>query len=153
LVYPWEVSSGGAIEPVAREVLRVFGSYGWLAIQAALDNPGYPKDPAVRWPRTFPKIPRGLFHDEVAAARRSRAELEELMKRADRGHRASRRCSPAWKPIPTPGFAIRPPGGCSTGPAKNAAAKRCGPPPPKMRTSKSAGSPDTLSDSLAKEMT
>src|SRR5215831_5100999 len=74
LVYPWEVSSGGAIEPVAREVLRVFGSYGWLAIQAALDNPGYPKDPDVRWPRTFPKIPRGLFHDEVAAARRSRAE-------------------------------------------------------------------------------
>ena len=59
LVRRWEVSSGGPVEPVASEVLRVFGSYGWPAIQAALDNPGYPKDPAVRWPRTFPKIPGG----------------------------------------------------------------------------------------------
>jgi hypothetical protein len=38
--------------------------------------------------------------------------------------------------------------GCSAGPAKNAAAKHCEPPPPKTKTSKSAGSPDTLSDSL-----
>jgi len=83
LLFLWEVRSGGPVEPVASEVLRVFGSYGWPAIQAALDNPGYPKDPTVRWPRTFPKIPRGpMFDDEIEAAERSRAELADLMKRA-----------------------------------------------------------------------
>jgi len=84
LVLLWVVEAGRPVGPVASEVLRVFRSYGWPAIQAALDNPGYPRDSAVRWPRTFPKIPRGLrFDDEVAADRRSRAELEELMRRAD----------------------------------------------------------------------
>jgi HEAT repeats len=85
----WEVRAGEPVGPVAREVLRVFGSYGWPAIQAALDNPGYPKDSAVRWPRTFPKIPRGSrFDDEVAAAQRSRAELEQIIERADSDPRA-----------------------------------------------------------------
>src|SRR5215472_11624456 len=77
LAWPWEVSSGGPVEPVASDFLRVFRSYGWPAIQAALDNPGYPKDPTVRWPRTFPKIPRGpLFDDEREAAWRSRADRD-----------------------------------------------------------------------------
>jgi hypothetical protein len=80
----WIIRAGGPVEPVASEVLRVFRSYGWPAIQAALDNPGYPQDPTVRWLRTFPKIPRGpRFDDEVAAEQRSRAELEQVMERAD----------------------------------------------------------------------
>src|SRR5262249_25670448 len=82
LLCPWRVSSSGPVEPVASEVLRVFGSYGWPAIQAALDNPGYPEDPTVRWPRAFPKIPRGpLFDGEVAATRRPPAGLGGLMAR------------------------------------------------------------------------
>jgi hypothetical protein len=55
---PLEVRAGVAVGPVASEVLRVFRGYGWPAIQVALDNPGYPRDPAFRWPRTFPKRPR-----------------------------------------------------------------------------------------------
>ena len=84
LLSPWVVEADGPVEPAASEVLRVFHSYGWPAIQAALDNPGYPRDPTVRWPRTFPKIPRGpRFDDEIEAEERSRAELEEIMERAD----------------------------------------------------------------------
>jgi hypothetical protein len=80
----WDIEAGGPIQTVASDVLRAFRSYGWPAIQAALDNPGYPKDPAARWPRTFPKIPRGpLFDDEIEAAQRSWAELVEIMDRAD----------------------------------------------------------------------
>lgn len=72
----WELQAEGPAEPVASEVLRVFRRYGWPAIQAALDNPGYPPDPAVHWAGTFPKIPRGpMFDDEIAAAWRSRANL------------------------------------------------------------------------------
>jgi hypothetical protein len=44
----WEVTAAAPVEPVASEVLRVFRSYGWPAIQAALDNPGYPRDPAIQ---------------------------------------------------------------------------------------------------------
>jgi hypothetical protein len=85
----WIISAGEPTGPVAGEVLRVFRSHGWPAIQAALDNPGYPRDPMVRWPRTFPKIPRGpRFDDEVAAAERSRAELEQAMEQADSDPRA-----------------------------------------------------------------
>jgi len=105
LVWPWEVSSGDPVEPVASEVLRVFRSYGWPAIQAALDNPGYPKDPTVRWPRTFPKIPRGpLFDDEIEAAQRSRAELEEILKRADRDPRAFQALLTRLETHPDPGI-------------------------------------------------
>ena len=105
LAWPWEVSSGGPVEPVAGEVLRVFRSYGWPAIQAALDNPGYPKDPTVRWPRTFPKIPRGpRFDDEIEAARQSRAELEEIMKRADRDPRAFQALLTRLEADPDPGI-------------------------------------------------
>jgi len=89
LLSKWEVRAGGPVEPVASEVLRVFRNYGWPAIQAALDNPGYPRDPTARWARTFPKIPRGpRFDDEVEAEQRSRAELEEITKRADSDPRA-----------------------------------------------------------------
>jgi hypothetical protein len=80
----WEVEAGGPIQSVASDVLRALRGYGWPATQAALDNPGYPKDPAARWLRTFPKIPRGpRSDDEIAAAQRSRAELAEIMDRAD----------------------------------------------------------------------
>jgi hypothetical protein len=74
---------------VASEVLRVFRSCGWPAIQAALDNPGYPQDSTVRWPRTFPKTPRGpRFDDEVEAEEGSRAELEDIVEHADTDPRA-----------------------------------------------------------------
>jgi HEAT repeat protein len=85
----WMLEAGEPVEPVASEVLRVFHGYGWPAIQAALDNPGYPCDPAARWARTFPKIPRGpLFDDEVAAERRSYRTLDEATAQADSDSRA-----------------------------------------------------------------
>ena len=85
----WTLEAGGLIEPVASEVLRIFRSYGWPAIQAALDNPGYPRDPSVQWARTFPKIPRGpRFDDEVSAERRSWRALDEAMAQAGSDPRA-----------------------------------------------------------------
>ena len=93
--------------------------------------------------------PGPLFDDEVAATERSRAELEEIMGRADTDPRAFHALLARLETDPTRGFARVPPGGCSTGPAKNAAARRCEPPPQKTRTSKSAGSPATLSGSQA----
>ena len=83
LLSPWTVEAGSPVEPVAREVLQVFRDYGWPAIQAALDNPGYPRDPAVRWARTFPKCPRGRYPEEREATRQAWEELEEAGKRAD----------------------------------------------------------------------
>src|SRR5215470_3991926 len=107
----WALEAGEPAEPVASEVLRVFHGYGWPAIQAALDNPGYPRDPAVRWARTFPKIPRGpLFDDEVAAERRSWRALDEAMAQADRDSRAFQAVLTLLKPIRTPVSATRPPG-------------------------------------------
>lgn len=47
LLSAWTLKAGVSVEPVAREVLRVFSRYGWPAIQAALDNPGYPRDRTV----------------------------------------------------------------------------------------------------------
>jgi hypothetical protein len=76
----WMLEAGEPVEPVASDVLRVFRGYGWPAIQAALDNPGYPRDPSVQWARTFPKIPRGpMLDDEVAAERRSFRALDEAV--------------------------------------------------------------------------
>jgi hypothetical protein len=49
----WTLEAGRPAGPVASELLRIFHSYGWPAIQAALDNPGYPRDPSVQWARTF----------------------------------------------------------------------------------------------------
>jgi len=48
VLFLWVVEAGRPVGPVASEVLRVFRSYGWPAIQAALDDPGYPSDPARR---------------------------------------------------------------------------------------------------------
>ena len=100
----WTLEAGEPVEPVASEVLRVFRSYGWPAIQAALDNLGYPKDPTARWARTFPKIPRGpRFDDEVAAARRSRAELEQIMALAGSDPRAFQALLARLETGPDPG--------------------------------------------------
>jgi hypothetical protein len=88
LLSRWEVTAAAPVGPVAGEVLRVFRSCGWPAIQAALDNPGYPRDPAVRWPRTFPKRPPGQFPDEAEADRQAQEELEEIMIRAGTDPRA-----------------------------------------------------------------
>ena len=101
----WALKAGEPVEPVASEVLRVFHGYGWPAIQAALDNPGYPRDPAVRWARTFPKIPRGpLFDDEVAAERQSWQALDEAMAQADRNSRAFQAVLTLLETDPHPGI-------------------------------------------------
>jgi hypothetical protein len=53
----WTLRTGQPIEPVAAAALAAIRSYGWPAIQAALDSPGFPPDPAYRWPRSFPPEP------------------------------------------------------------------------------------------------
>jgi hypothetical protein len=53
----WTVRVGSPAEPVAENVLDEFRRCGWPAIQAALDDPGYPPDPNVHWPRQFPPRP------------------------------------------------------------------------------------------------
>jgi hypothetical protein len=53
----WTVRAGQPVEPIAEHLLGVFRSYGWPAIQAALDSPGYPPDPAVTWARSFEAEP------------------------------------------------------------------------------------------------
>src|SRR5215472_3693856 len=101
----WTLEASRPVEPVASEVLRIFYSYGWPAIQAALDNPGYPRDPAVRWARTFPKIPRGpLFDDEVAAERQSYRTLDEATAQADKDSRAFQAVLTLLETHPNPGI-------------------------------------------------
>jgi hypothetical protein len=50
----WTVSAEDPAEQAAAPFVGAVRDYGWPAIQAALDNPGFPPDPAVRWARTFP---------------------------------------------------------------------------------------------------
>jgi HEAT repeats len=101
----WTLEAGEPVEPVASEVLRIFHSYGWPAIQAALDNPGYPRDPTVQWARTFPKIPRGpATDDEIAAERRSRRALEEAVRQADSNPRAFQAVLTCLATDPHPGI-------------------------------------------------
>jgi len=78
LRHDWRIEAGAAGGPVASRVLRAFRGYGWPAIQAALDDPGYPPDPGVRWARTFPKFPPGPEGD--AAMWRARSGLYETSK-------------------------------------------------------------------------
>ena len=100
----WMLGAGRPVEPVAREVLRIFHGYGWPAIQAALDNPGYPRDPSVRWARTFPKIPRGpASDDEVAAERQSYRTLDEARAQADGDPRAFQTVLTLLETDPHPG--------------------------------------------------
>jgi HEAT repeats len=58
----WTVRADRPIEPVADHLLGAFGRYGWPAIQAALDSPGYPPDPALVWPRSFAPQPSPAAH-------------------------------------------------------------------------------------------
>ncbi len=70
-----------------------------------MDNPGYPRDPTVRWARTFPKIPRGpLFDDEVAAERQSWRALDEAMAQADRDSSAFQAVLTLLETDPHPGI-------------------------------------------------
>lgn len=97
----WMLEAGRPVEPVATQVLQVFRSYGRPAIQAALDNPGYPKDPAVRWARTFPKNPPG----RCSTTRwRQQSGHERSWRRLWGGRTPipapSTLCSPDWKPTP-----------------------------------------------------
>jgi HEAT repeats len=51
----WTVETGHPTGPVAADLLTAFRGYGWPALLAALDSPGYPPDPAARRARTFPR--------------------------------------------------------------------------------------------------
>src|SRR5215472_2036128 len=53
----WTVRADSPAEPVADHLLNVFRHYGWPAILAALDSPGYPPDPQTVWPRSFTPQP------------------------------------------------------------------------------------------------
>jgi hypothetical protein len=53
----WTLRADEQVEPVADHLLGVFRSYGWPAIQAAVDSPGYPPDPGITWARSFPAEP------------------------------------------------------------------------------------------------
>jgi hypothetical protein len=53
----WTVRADSPAEPTAEHLLGVFRHYGWPAIQAALDSPGYPPDPGATWPRAFEPEP------------------------------------------------------------------------------------------------
>jgi hypothetical protein len=139
----WEVTATAPVEPVASEVLGVFRSYGWPAIQAALDNPGYPRDPAVHWPRTFPKRPGDGSPTRQRPTGRPRRSWNRSWPGPGPTPAPSRLCSPSSKPIPTRPYAKASRGTCSAGPTRNAAARRCEPQPPRMKTSKSGGSPGT----------
>jgi hypothetical protein len=100
----WTLQARGPVEPVARSVLRPFRSYGWPAIQAALDNPGYPLDRSVRWARTFPKRPRGpRFDDEAEADERRAAALSQEEQQADSDPRAFQALLTRLETEPDPG--------------------------------------------------
>jgi hypothetical protein len=53
----WTLQTGQPIEPTAQDIMTAFHAYGWPAILAAVDSPGYPPDPAALWARTFPREP------------------------------------------------------------------------------------------------
>ena len=62
--HDWSIEAGAEGGPVASHALQAFRGYGWPAIQAALDNPGYPPDPAVPsnpLPRRSSDAQRDLF--------------------------------------------------------------------------------------------
>jgi HEAT repeats len=52
----WTVEVGRPTEPVAEDLLAAFSDYGWPAIRALMDDPGYPPDPSRRWARSFAPI-------------------------------------------------------------------------------------------------
>jgi hypothetical protein len=52
----WTVEVGSPPEPVAESVLNGFRRYGWPAMRAAMDAPGFPPDPWANWARTFPRL-------------------------------------------------------------------------------------------------
>lgn len=80
----WTLEAGAPVEPAATSVLRLFRRYGWPAIQAALDNPGYPPDRSAHWARTFRKRPRGpRFDDEAESDRRRDDAVWQEERRAD----------------------------------------------------------------------
>jgi hypothetical protein len=75
----WRIKAEAPVKPVADSFLRAFRGYGWPAIQAALDNPGYPPDPGMRWARAFSTAsPEGR-----AAMWRARSGLYQPWRRND----------------------------------------------------------------------
>ena len=79
----WTVRAGEPVEPVAEKILGAFHATGLPAILAALDSPGYPPEPDIRWARTFP------HEDSDAASHTARRTLEPiaaLLRPAGRDH-------------------------------------------------------------------
>lgn len=54
----WTVSATDTAAPAAARFLRAVRDYGWPALLAAIDDPGFPPDPTDRWARTFPPASR-----------------------------------------------------------------------------------------------
>lgn len=80
----WTLRAGDPVGPVGQQVGERLRTTAWTAIQAGLDTPCWPPGAAARWPRVFPKIPRGpRYDDEVAAEERSREALQAAKRRAD----------------------------------------------------------------------
>jgi hypothetical protein len=52
----WTVEVGRPAAPVAEDLLAAFRGKGWPAIQALLDDPGYPPDQSRTWARTLAPI-------------------------------------------------------------------------------------------------
>ncbi len=53
----WVISDPRSADSVGETLLAAFHGYGWPAMLAALDNPGFPPDPDAQWNRTFPLPP------------------------------------------------------------------------------------------------
>ena len=51
------ISAGQPAEPVAGHLMDMFRAWGWPALQAAVDAPGYPPDPSAAWAQTFHPVP------------------------------------------------------------------------------------------------
>ena len=52
----WRVSSNSSSASTAEAVVRALTEFGWPAIQAVLESPGFPADPDERWKRSFPSL-------------------------------------------------------------------------------------------------
>jgi len=58
----WAIRDSQSADSVGEEVLAAFHRYGWPAMLAALDHPGFPPAPDAHWGRTFPLPPAAGAH-------------------------------------------------------------------------------------------
>ena len=59
----WTVHATDSAEPAAARFLAAFRRYGWPAMLAATDSPGFPPEPHTRWARTFPRAGETFWGD------------------------------------------------------------------------------------------